>query len=341
MKTTDPAMNELISVVDNPGEWDTLVEMLPLSSLFLTATWGEYKSRKGWNVARLKIDAALPGKPAGLLQLQWKQKGLLTLFNVQGGIHVFDTSGKEDPYEYCLNALKHYLDGKAGFWMLMTSYDAHELPPAKIALLKAGFAPVLTSGMFTYLVNCTGEVTENMLSSNWRHNLKRAQKNTKLVTRWAETAADRTAAMQRASLMYDNLMQRKNFAAGVDVRKISDLVVRDKNMLICEAVLDTEVVAIRVVHVAATHVLDFLAASNDAAKNCYANYLLIWAMIGRTRMSGKSYFDAGGIDPCKNAGVFNFKKGLGGNLAVNGPLWVAASNGILKKSAQAMLCLLG
>ena len=40
----------------------------------------------------------------------------------------------------------------------------------------------------------------------------------------------------------------------------------------------------------------------------------------------KDYFDTGGIDPASNIGVFNFKKGLKGRLATNGPLWSIGSN---------------
>ena len=57
---------------------------------------------------------------------------------------------------------------------------------------------------------------------------------------------------------------------------------------------------------------------------------LVDALVFLMKNYNKSFFDTGGIDPASNPGVFNFKKGLNGNLALNGPLWCLGSNFIVQ-----------
>ena len=122
----------------------------------------------------------------------------------------------------------------------------------------------------------------------------------------------------------------KNFKAGIDLFHASDLMALDQSMIVVQAKLGGEVVAIRVASVCNDHLLDLIAASNEGAIKCYANYLLMWEMILKTKELKKEFFDAGGIDPGSNIGVFNFKKGLNGRLTINGPLWCKGSNPLLE-----------
>jgi hypothetical protein len=54
-----------------------------------------------------------------------------------------------------------------------------------------------------------------------------------------------------------------------------------------------------------------------------------------------SIVDTGGVDPAGNTGVYNFKKGLGGRLSLNGPLWVYGSGRIITSLCRAFLSLRG
>ena len=44
-----------------------------------------------------------------------------------------------------------------------------------------------------------------------------------------------------------------------------------------------------------------------------------------------SGFECGGIAPSENKGVYNFKRGLGADLTLNGPLWIYHKNPLCKK----------
>ena len=87
--------------------------------------------------------------------------------------------------------------------------------------------------------------------------------------------------------------------------------------------------------------VSFSAASTEAARKTYANYLLVWEMISLARDSGKAYFDCGGINPAANIGVFNFKKGIGGRVGLNGPIWVRGSTKSMTRLGRLLLSLKG
>jgi len=54
-----------------------------------------------------------------------------------------------------------------------------------------------------------------------------------------------------------------------------------------------------------------LSAADEAGRKAYLPNLMYWRLIERLKGSGASIFDLTGIDPDRNWGVFNFKRGLG------------------------------
>ena len=154
---------------------------------------------------------------------------------------------------------------------------------------------------------------------------------------WVLSYKDRVKVLSHLSEMYEILTKRKDFKEGIDLTLASDLMALDQSMIIVQAKLEGKVVAIRVASVCNDHLLDLIAASNEGAKKCYANYLLMWEMIMKMKELKKNYFDTGGIDPASNNGVFNFKKGLNGRLTINGPLWYIGSNPLIEWTTRMFL----
>ena len=126
------------------------------------------------------------------------------------------------------------------------------------------------------------------------------------------------------------LINRKKIKSGIYLRDARDVMAKDQSMIIVQAKLKGEVVAIRVASVCNDHMLDLIAASSEGATKSYANYLLMWEMIMKMKELNKTFFDTGGIDPADNIGVYNFKKGLNGRLTINGPLWCLGSNHLVE-----------
>jgi len=202
----------------------------------------------------------------------------------------------------------------------------------EIALLRLGFSPTVSSRMYSYAVDTSQSllVLEKGLSKNWRHNLRRARNNDQLSVKWVTDHEERRRALRRLRDMYATLTQRKSFAGAIDMSTDTDWMETDHGFEIVEAALAGEVVAARVVYVANDHVMDFLAASAERAKNIYATYALMWAVIEKAVALQKRFVECGGIDPNGNPGVFNFKKGLGGRPILLGPLWLHTQSRFLR-----------
>jgi lipid II:glycine glycyltransferase (peptidoglycan interpeptide bridge formation enzyme) len=316
-----------IEIVDNAKEWNLLLDNLLTSDTYIKWSWGEYKKRCGWNIKHLKLVDTHSKKIIACCQLQTKRKGIISINLLQGGIHISKDNNINDVYDCAHRTVQSYINNNNWIWLLLINYQSHNLDEADTSLMKLGFAPLLTNKMFTKLIfNENNNLDISSLSKNWRHNLKRANNNELMKIEWVNSYEDRVMAFNRLFEMYDILKRRKNFATGIDLVKASDSMILDQSMIIVQAKLDGEVVAIRVGSVCNDHLLDLIAASNEGAVKCYANYLLMWNMIMKMKELNKDYFDTGGIDPASNMGVFNFKKGLKGRLITNGPLWILGSN---------------
>ncbi len=92
------------------------------------------------------------------------------------------------------------------------------------------------------------------------------------------------------SEMYEKLTNRKNLNTGIDLSDASYVMAKDQSMIIVQAKLQGEVVAIRVASVCNDHLLDLIAASSEGATKCYANYLLMWEIIIKMKELNKFFF---------------------------------------------------
>ena len=147
-------------------------------------------------------------------------------------------------------------------------------------------------------------------SKYWRRNLRRAE-----AKGFEITEGDTSEHFKSVCNLYDKLLRRKKFSVELDAEFYADLQTQLKGNdrfiaftvnykgdavagLICSMLGDTSVPLI-------------LAADEEGLRN-YAVYLLQWHSIEIAHERGQCYYDLGGIDPEKNIGVYNFKKGLRG-----------------------------
>lgn len=323
-------------MVEDGNTWRMYLQRAGIASLYNSWGWGEYKSRTGYSVRRLLVFDGNASEPTSALQLQTRKAGLGRVHLIQGGVRLADVN--EDVCTEVFRVLQDkYLQLGWADFILVNYYESASDIYAR-SLLKLGYLPHFGNKMYSFYVRFdrNEQDVENQLTRNWRHNLKRATKNSELSVRWCESAVEREAAFQALSRMYEELKQRKLFAGAMDTEKIKDVVVRDDNFLIVMAEVNGQPVAIRIGYQSSNCVTDFLAASNEMAIKNYANYLLLWTLIKKAESLGLHGFECGGIDPLDNAGVYNFKRGLGADLSMNGPLWIFHKNRFVKKLALAL-----
>ena len=75
-----------------------------------------------------------------------------------------------------------------------------------------------------------------------------------------------------------------------------------------------QVVSLRACFLLANKAWDLLAATSLEGRRCYASYAVFWELISIVKKRHVSTYDLGGIDPKKNPGVYNFKKGTAAQL---------------------------
>lgn len=316
-------------------KWNSDLESIQKLNLYNSWSWGEYKSRNGWKIKRLAISECASQQLVGLIQMQEKANLIGKIYLIQGGVQINKTSD-DLLAEVIRSVLQKEL--KLGFFdLILVNYQGRGDDQDYQGLLKMGFLPIIHNRMYTFTLNLDDENIEKKLSHNWRHNLKRAQKNPSLSIVFCVDNKDRLEALRALDFMYAKLRARKLFGEAVNIKTIQDLVCEDQRFVIVAARLNGDVIAVRVGFQASDYMLDFLAASAETAKNTYANYLLLWALIDKARSLGLRSFDCGGIDPYNNSGVYNFKKGMNGKLSIVGPLWVYNKNNKVKSMIAAFL----
>lgn len=337
MKEPRISLNEVF----DKKEWSDIESELPRSHLYTSWMWGEYKRGQGWGILRLSVVDNEKKCVIGCFQLQRKKVArLLSLFLVQGGIQLKDASGVD--YDKTVECLLTEFVEKHSPAIAMVYHRAEWSDELQVSFLKNLFTPVQGTAQFTYFIErSTGALDGERLTKNWRHNLKRAKKNESMSVEWVENPSERLEALHHLEQMYAALRERKSFGSAVDFERARDMIAESPEFKIAIARRGDEVLAIRVGYACVDHIFDFLAASTESARKTYANYLLVWEMISLARDSGKSYFDCGGINPGASMGVFNFKKGIGGRVGINGPIWVRGSTALMTRLGRLLLSLKG
>jgi hypothetical protein len=309
-------------------EWSDFVFNECVGNLYSSWVWGEYKSRIGWDVIRVFVKGNGSNEIIAALQVQVKKKGPVKIILVQGGVHLSNVS--ENHCVDLFNELHNkYLNLGWSDVLLINYYESVSDLHVR-SMMRLGYQPYINNKMYSFYIFFSESDFEDGFSKNWRHNLKRARKNEALVVRWCESVNDRIEAFTTLEGMYEKLTVRKSFSSAIDTSKIKDMIVYDKNFLIAVAEDNGVPVAVRVAYRTSKCVTDFLAASNHLAKKNYANYLILWSLIKKSEDLDVEGFECGGIDPFGNTGVYNFKRGLGASLSINGPFWIYHTNNKIK-----------
>lgn len=323
-----------IETIAQPQDWSQAVAAFPCRSLYGDGVWAAYKAGQGWSCRGILARDGTSVKAAILVQERRISPLGPRLRLIQGGpflAHGVSLS----------SALPALLSAAGGGWPVVDMlYPAQNLTPdLEESLPGLGFGEIPVSGDGTVLLDLTQdqESLRAALSKNWRHNLARAEKRGLEVHLLPKDRHSRAQAAQRMAEMYQALTQRKGFAAALDPLALIRAVEDHPDLEVLEIRKDGELLASRMGWMGGDMALDLLAASSDAAKTTYANYLALWSLIDLARQRGARTFDCGGIDPKGNQGVYNFKKGLSGREVALGRLWMKCSPGVLRPLAARLL----
>jgi len=312
-------------------EWRGLVATLPVRPLYLSDSWGRYKTHEGWSIRRLAVFDPSE-RLIALLQVQDRRLspfgGRLAL--VQGG-PAFSTAS---PSGADIRAVQNVLTGTVapgGFGLVVV--QTAQVPNVELnsALSATGFCPVPASDADTVMLALSpdGDVMEKGLSRFWKRNLKKARAAGLEIRPLANSDARWEAAMQNIADMYAGLAERKGFGEALDPVRLGREFRDDPCLEVIEVYENGTPVAARAVYHGGACTLDLLAAATPRGHETAASYLAMWTLISSAARRGATHFDAGGIDPENNPGVYRFKAGLGGEEVEVGRLWVKGKPSLL------------
>jgi hypothetical protein len=172
-------------------------------------------------------------------------------------------------------------------------------------------------------------------SKYWRRNLRRAEERDFEVR--AGTGNDLFGTI---SELYDRLRHRKQFHANLDAEFYSSLQTRltgEETFTASVVEVDGDPVSGLIVSMLGDTCIPLILATDEVGLRSYAAYRLQWHSISMAREHGMSYYDLGGIDPDRNSGVYNFKKGLRGlDLTAPGPFESAPAGvrGLISRTVE-------
>lgn len=311
-------------------KWDDMLSRYSDYNLYQSFGWGEFKKSQGWRTLRLVCQGQ--NEDIALAQCMYKKFFWNYIIWIPGG-PVFmreQSTVNLGNLQYILGDIFCRFEHKGYYLRVypMQDYDSG----IALALRGMGFQrPIqnINHG-FTYHVDTSiaEAQTNERLSVNWRHNLKRSF-GEGLFFRSSDSSEDLEnfykIYLQTAS---DNSI--KPHYSLQDLIKIKDILPPfcRLNLFLCER--QKKILSGRIICTIGKKAYDIAAAMTLEGRKSYATYFLLWEIINWCRGQGIEYLDMSGIDPFSNKSVFNFKKGIGGNLVEYAGEWELSTSFFLR-----------
>lgn len=173
--------------------------------------------------------------------------------------------------------------------------------------------PATSANLYrTFLLDLAPPLEElrKRLRPRWRNYLTQTEKKGLSIV--VGNAPDEYAIFRR---MYNQMWKRKGFETDVDVGefgRINEDLPRSHRLLILVCERDGIPVAGLVVSAMGDTGIYLLGATSDNGLDARGGYLLHWIAMQWLKENGFQYYDLGGVNPERNPGGYQFKRGLSG-----------------------------
>jgi hypothetical protein len=318
-------------------DWDALLRSLGHHSPFSTSGWARTKTGGKWSILRASQHEG--DKVVAAMQVQYyRLPGGTILGWVPGGI-----AGRESAQ---LDGISTWLR-KATNGRMVYLRCAFHLPHNErdeSALLNASWSQCtrFIGAHETFLLTPTNGVLADTrrLTSNWRRNLQRGLDRNCDATNWTHPDPVEIAALSQEMIKFKRSQGPKSVD---DACSLSLLLSEMSDHLVTVQVRDKsgQLLAVRAAFVVGDSAWDAIAAAGKDARQKYSSYACAWKLLTELDSRNVSLFDLAGIDEVTNEGVFNFKKGLGGQRTVYLGEWDWASSSFVRKVARLLVSRLG
>ncbi len=285
--------------------WDENLIQLSGASVFQTHSWSKYKKNMGWDSLKLAAKDSNGSTKAMIQVLYQRRIGSLVLAWAPGGmagdLELCDHDLRE---RICKTLGSHKTYLRVGF--LHTSHGEKMR-----TLIAKGWSPSShrMNAKISMTLNLKNDESQLLkaMTSNWRHNLKRGQKNSLSVVRWENPSVDEVLKIYSSMETFKGLGQQHSADSLSAI--FSDL---KENIILLKCLDDGgRVIALRGCIVFGKCAWDSFAAVDELGRKKYASYLCLWTLLQECRKRGIESYDLMGVDPVRNPGVYSFKKGTG------------------------------
>jgi lipid II:glycine glycyltransferase (peptidoglycan interpeptide bridge formation enzyme) len=313
------------------GEWDKNLASLEGSNFFQSHAWGKVKEATGWRVLPM-IALTENAVIAMALVLHRPQplSGLMVWLpgGIAGDLSLSAAS--------LISKLKKEL-GAAWLYLRANFVGFTDSPELTVQQRKLGWSKPsigIGSGLsMSYNTNLEEQQRIAAASVNWRHNLKRSRKYGLSFEKWDDPDIEHIVSIYRSMEMHKGLSPQ---VSKVELNAM--LKYLQKGLVLYRCVnTNGETIALRAYARWGDQAFDLLAAASPLARKVYASHGLLWRLFNDCFEKGIRRYDLGGVEPSKNKGVFDFKKGTGADLFAYLGEWEVSSPSWAKSVANCVL----
>lgn len=310
-------------------EWDRLIQSLGSSSPFSTSGWARFKSFGRWFPLRgILTDGE---RTISAIQILWfKLFGIVTIAWAPGGPSGTNGFSAKEFLRFVKNGTRSRFA-----YVRISSHDPIDKQTQE-SLHRLGWraSKYFVGARETFVVSRTNDklADSSRLTSNWSRNLQRGLKRGAQISIWPEPDINELHLLHQQMTEYKG---SKGPSQTPTPESLHQLITSMKNDLVIVSARDESgvLIAVRAAFVVGDTAWDALAASNELARKNYASYACAWKLLEELDNRRVQRFDLAGIDFAENEGVFNFKKGIGGERVKYLGEWDIASPTIFRHLA--------
>lgn len=295
-------------------EWSEIIELFGDATIYQTRAYGKVRWGEN-NLAHIIVKAngeITAAAQLRVVRLPFLRIGVAYVFRGPLWRPLKDNADGESLTRIMRAINQEYL--QRGFLIRVVPNEIDsDSGPMRSVLEEEGFR-WLSSPYRTLLVDLTIPLQDlrSSLSKSWRKHLTRSEGNGLKIVEGTEDSLFETVIS-----LYNQLVSRKGFKSGIDVEEFK-LIQRclldplKMQIMICE--FNNIPIAALVGSSIGNTGIELVAASNPLGLELGGSYLLRWRMLEWLKRKGCKMYDLCGIDPIKNPGGYQFKKGFSGKL---------------------------
>lgn len=310
----------LLNITDK-NEWHSFTDRVADYNIYQTFEWGELKKSQGWNIKRFL--SKFNEEDFTIAQIM-EYRFLNFLITWIPGGPLYSKGSNLRSYESFLQAIIKYYEKQR--FLLRLNQQYRSIPIVNFLLEKHGFKRPSYRRTSGFTIYTDLNKFEEKLTKNWQRNYKRACiRNLEFDVYLDSSVFNEILKLNDETIRLKKIKGAPRFTNVIDLYKyfegnIISFIVRYNNVPVSG----------RVILKYKTKAFDYIAGTSFEGRKIYASHFLVYKMFEWCTQNGIELFDFSGVSP-SDEGVFNFKKGTGGELIQFVGEWEIHNSMLVKK----------